>query len=243
MLNVLLNFVYPPSCPACGVRLPIETNRYVCADCIAKIDRIVEPFCTICGEPLRAATMDDSGKCLRCRASIRRFRTARSIARYDPSSEAGPGALGAIIRHHKYGLDQSLSRALAECISDNLPYLPGEHDLVVPVPLHRTRLRWRGFNQAALLGIEVARRLGCAFDATCLMRVRATPPQTARDHGARRRNVRRAFRVIDRDRLRGRNVLLVDDVMTTGATADECADVMLAAGARAVDVFTLARAL
>ncbi len=243
MLNVLLNFVYPPSCPACGVRLPIETSHCVCAACIAKIDRIVEPFCSICGEPLRAATIDDSGKCLRCRASARRFRTARSIARYDPSSEAGPGALGAIIRHHKYGLDQSLGRALAECIGDSLPYPRGVHDLVVPVPLHRTRLRWRGFNQAALLGIEVARRLGCAFDATCLMRVRATPPQTARDHGARRRNVRRAFRAIDRARVHGRSLLLVDDVMTTGATADECADVLLAAGARTVDVFTLARAL
>jgi ComF family protein len=243
MLNALLNFVYPPSCPACGVRLPVESDRRVCATCIAKIDRIVEPFCAICGEPLRAATVDDSGKCLRCRASVRRFRTARSVARYDPSSEAGPGALGAIIRQHKYGLDQSLGRALAECIGDRLPYPRGIHDLVVPVPLHRARLRQRGFNQATLLGIEVARRLGCAVDAGCLIRVRATPPQTARDHNARRRNVRRAFRVIDRDRVRDRSLLLVDDVMTTGATADECAEVLLAAGAHSVDVFTLARAL
>jgi predicted amidophosphoribosyltransferase len=75
------------------------------------------------------------------------------------------------------------------------------------------------------------------------MRLRATPPQTARDHGARRRNVRRAFRVIDPDRVRDLSLLLVDDVMTTGATADECADVLLTAGARTVDVFTLARAL
>ncbi|HUY19703.1 MAG TPA: ComF family protein [Candidatus Binataceae bacterium] len=243
MLNALLNFVYPPNCPACGIRLPIETERCICAACIAKIERIVEPFCSICGEPLRPASMDESGQCLRCRASARRFRSARSAARYDPSSEVAPGALGVIIRRHKYGLDQSLTRAMAECLGATLPYVRGEHDLVVPVPLHRARLRWRGFNQAALLGIEVARRLGCAFDAGCLERVRATPPQTARDHGARRRNVRRAFRAIDRGRLRGHRVLLVDDVMTTGATADECAEVLLAAGARTVDVFTLARAL
>lgn len=243
MLNELLNFVYPPSCPACGVRLPMESDRRVCAGCIARIDRIVEPFCSICGEPLRTAAIDDSGRCLRCRASARHFRTARSIARYDPSSQAGLGALGAIIRRHKYGLDQSLARALAECLGDDLPYPSGIHDLVVPVPLHRTRLRWRGFNQAALLGIEVARRLGCDIDTGCLMRQRATPPQTARDHGARQRNVRRAFRVIDRDRVRDLRLLLVDDVMTTGATADECAEVLLAAGARSVDVLTLARAL
>ncbi len=239
MLNALLNFVYPPSCPGCGARLPIESDHRVCAACIASIDRILPPFCSICGEPLRSAGSGDL--CIRCRSAPRRFRIARSIARYDSSSETG--ALGAIIRHHKYGLDQSLARALAECIGRTLPFERGHHDLVAPVPLHRTRLRWRGFNQAALLGMEVARRLEIECDTTCLERVRATPPQTARDHNSRRRNVRRAFRVAHPDKIRGRSVLLVDDVMTTGATADECADVMLAAGAVAVDVFTLARAL
>ena len=240
MLNVLLNFVYPPSCPGCGVRMPVESSRCVCAACIASIDRIVEPFCSTCGEPLRAASMDDSGKCLRCRASARRFRIARSIARYDPSAEAEAGPLGAIIRRHKYGLDQTLARALAECIGDSLPFQPGDQDLVVPVPLHRTRLRWRGFNQAALLGIELAQRLGCRFDAACMVRERATPPQTARDHGARRRNVRRAFRVTDRERVRDRNLLLVDDVMTTGATLNECARTLKEAGVEWVGALTFA---
>jgi len=239
MPNALLNFVYPPSCPGCGGRLPIESDYRVCGACLASIERIVAPFCSICGEPLRSAAGEEC--CLRCRSGARHFRVARSIARYDPSSERGP--LGAIIRHHKYGLDQSLAPALSECIGPTLPFRPREHDLVVPVPLHRARLRWRGFNQAALLGQEVARRLEIDFDATCLTRVRATPPQTARNHDARRRNIRRAFRVTDPDRVRGRGILLADDVMTTGATADECADVMLAPGAVAVDVFTLARAL
>ncbi len=243
MLNAILNFIYPPSCPGCGTRLPIESCKRVCDACIASLDRIVEPFCAICGEPLRAAVLDDSHLCLRCRASGRHFRAARSIARYDASSDGAAGALGAIIRHHNYGLDQSLAQALAECLGDTLPFPGGAHDLVVSVPLHRARLRWRGFNQAALLGLEVARRLGCLFEARCLARVRATPPQTARDHAARQRNVRRAFRVIDPEPIRDRTILLVDDVMTTGATAEECAAALLDAGARAVDVFTLARVL
>ena len=146
-----------------------------------------------------------------------------------------------MIRRLKYGLDQSLAPALDECIGDTLTFEPGMHDLVVCVPLHRSRLRWRGYNQAALLGAAVARRLGCAFDSTVLARVRSTPPQTALNHRLRARNVRRAFALAEPRRIANRRVLLVDDVMTTGATADECAGVLLDAGAATVDVFTLAR--
>ena len=153
------------------------------------------------------------------------------------------GTLASIIRRHKYGLDQSLGRALAECLGPDLPIRREDYDLVIPVPFHPRRLRWRGFNQAALLAAEVARRLDCAVDVTTLTRIRHTPPQTAQDLDTRRRNVRRAF-VVRRPRaVSNRRVLLVDDVMTTGATANECARTLLDAGARAVDVFTLARVL
>jgi len=148
-----------------------------------------------------------------------------------------------MIRRHKYGLDQSMGRALAECLGERLPLAGGQYDLVVPVPLHPKRLRWRGFNQAALLAAEVARRLECELDATSLVRVVATPPQTANDLETRRRNVRHAFAVRRAARVANRRVLLVDDVMTTGATANECARTLRAAGARSVDVFTLARVL
>ncbi|MBF6570464.1 MAG: ComF family protein [Candidatus Binataceae bacterium] len=240
MLHEVLNFFYPPHCAACGAGLPIETRKSICGGCLARIERLSDPLCAVCGEPMSAA--GNISLCSRCHGGTRNFRMARSAARYDPSREFEPGTLGAIIRHHKYGRDQSLARALLECVGDNLPYRSGDHDLVIPVPLHRQRLRWRGFNQAALLGIDIARRLDCEFDLTAMMRGRATPPQTAHDHNARRRNVRNAFRVAHPRRVAGRRVLLIDDVMTTGATADECAGVLRQAGARVVDVFTLARA-
>jgi len=148
-----------------------------------------------------------------------------------------------MIIRHKYGLDQSMGRALAECLGERLPVEDEHYDLVVPVPLHPKRLRWRGFNQAALLAAEVARRLDCKLDTISLVRVVATPPQTALDLETRRRNVRRAFAVRRPDRIVNQRVLLVDDVMTTGATANECARTLRAAGARSVDVFTLARVL
>jgi len=111
------------------------------------------------------------------------------------------------------------------------------------VPLHRRRLQWRGFNQAALLAKAVARRMGCGLDVMALTRIRDTPPQTSQDSTQRRLNVRGAFAVTGAGRIANRSLFLVDDVMTTGATLNECARTLVAAGARKVDVFTLARAL
>jgi ComF family protein len=138
-------------------------------------------------------------------------------------------------------LDQSLALALAECLGDKLPIADEDYDIVIPVPLHRGRLRWRGFNQAALLASAVARRLERPLDVTTLVRMRATPPQTSAGHRERQLNVRRAFAVKRPARVANPRVLLIDDVMTTGATVDECARTLLAAGARRVDVLTLAR--
>jgi ComF family protein len=168
---------------------------------------------------------------------------ARAAARYRPGQGEENQMVASIIRRHKYGLDQSLTHALAECLGDPLPIGDADYDLVIPVPLHLSRLRWRGFNQAALLGIAVARRLRRPLEMTNLVRVRATAPQTHESSDDRLRNVRNAFAVKHPKRIANRRILLVDDVMTTGATADECARTLLAAGARRVDVLTLTRAV
>jgi ComF family protein len=142
----------------------------------------------------------------------------------------------------KYGRDVTLaavlSRFLVEC-----PPLSFDHDLIVPTPLHRERLRWRGFNQALPLARAIGRAAARPVDPFVLVRWRATPPQVGLGAADRSRNVRGAFRVAGRERVCGRSVLLVDDVMTTGATAHECARVLRAAGARHVDAVVLARAL
>lgn len=187
--------------------------------------------------------MGKENRCSACLESPPYFTTARAIARYRPSAESDRTSLPSIIRRHKYGLDQSLAKALAEFLGPDLPYTCADCDLVIPIPLHRRRLWWRGFNQAALLAAAVSRRIGTPLDIASLARSRATAPQTYQKHDARRSNVRRAFVVKRPERVTGRRVLLVDDVMTTGATADECARVLLAAGARRVDVLTLARVL
>jgi ComF family protein len=243
MLHYVLNFLYPPRCAACGARMPIEAANRVCAPCVARIERLSEPLCAKCGMPLGQAHVDGGAVCARCVQLPPSFRIARAAACYRVSAEDEGGTLASIIRRHKYGLDQSLGRALAECLGVELPIRAQDYDVVIPVPLHRRRLRWRGFNQAALLAAAVARRLDCELDVTCLARVRSTVPQTAQNLDARRRNVHRAFAVRRAAAIANRRVLLIDDVMTTGATANECARTLYAAGAQAVDVFTLARVL
>jgi ComF family protein len=118
-----------------------------------------------------------------------------------------------------------------------------DYDLIVPVPLHPYRLRWRGFNQSLIL----ARALGCArhikVDPFLLERTRPTVPQTALNASERRTNVRGAFAVVAPERLAEKHILLVDDVYTSGATVEECAKALCRAGAEVVDVFTLARAV
>ncbi|MGH7931917.1 MAG: double zinc ribbon domain-containing protein [Candidatus Binataceae bacterium] len=243
MLEYVLNFFYPPRCAACGERQPPDADHRVCARCLARIERLADPLCEVCGIPLSGTAAESSGWCVRCAKSPPRFGRARAIARYRPSASDDSQTVPSIIRRHKYGLDQSLGHALAECLGESIPLVENDYDIVIPVPLHRGRLRWRGFNQAALLGAAVARRIRCPLDVGTLVRVRATAPQTSQDHDKRRLNVCRAFAVRRPARVANRRVLLVDDVMTTGATADECAGTLLAAGARRVDVFTLARAL
>lgn len=224
------------------MRFGAAEERRVCDACIARVERMPEPQCNICSGPLESVVSGES-RCARCAAVRPHYRKARTIARYRTSAEDQPGTLPALIRRHKYGLDQSAGRAIAEYLGDRLPVSSADYDLIVSVPLHWRRLWWRGFNQATLLAEEVARRLQLPLDAVSFARRRSTTSQTARDHDERIRNVRRAFVVLYPERIRGHRILLIDDVMTTGATVNECARTLIAGGAVSVDVFTLARVL
>jgi ComF family protein len=241
-LTHVANFLYPPRCAVCGDRFDLAAARRVCARCLSRVEKITHPICSICGAPMEAgAKIDD--RCASCAERPPHFARARSVARYRPSAESDRRSLPSLIRRHKYGLDQSLQKALAEFLGDDLPYSGADCDVVIPVPLHHRRLWWRGFNQAALLAMTIARRLERPLDVKSLLRSKMTTPQTSQDYDARRRNVRRAFAVARPTRIKGKRILLIDDVMTTGATVDECARVLMVAGAARVAVLTLARVL
>jgi len=170
-----------------------------------------------------------------------RFGKARACVIYDAKSGKHP--FNAVLHRYKYARDVSLAVPLSRLLTERAPLDPAAYDLIVPVPLHIDRLRWRGFNQAQLLAAPLARRAGVPIDAFVLERVRATQPQVELNNVERRRNVVRAFRVAEPERVRRRRILLVDDVYTTGATAHECAKALMRAGGHSVDVLVLARAI
>jgi ComF family protein len=146
----------------------------------------------------------------------------------------------ALIQRLKYGSQTVIAGYLADVLADAVAGEAGP-DLILPMPLHPLRLRERGFNQAVLLARQLSQRLGIALDSTACRRVRDTRPQVDLPLGERRRNIRHAF-ACNAD-LGGRRVVLVDDVMTSGASLDELARVVVQAGAAEVSVWVVARAL
>ncbi len=180
--------------------------------------------------------------CGRCLQRPPAFGRARACAIYDAADDVAH-PLKSVLQRYKYGRDVTLAGPLGQLLQDRAPLAVGDYDLVVPVPLHIGRLRWRGFNQSQLLVRALARRAGVRVDALSLQRSRATHPQVQLSDRERQHNVRHAFRVMRSQRVRGRRILLFDDVYTTGATVNECSRALLRAGAIRVDVLVLARAV
>ncbi len=231
--GALFSLVFPDDCRLC--RRPLEgiSRIPVCAPCLDRLEPLAaEFFCVQCRTPfLNRYPLDHEGRCALCRSGARGFDAAYSYGPYE-------GALRELIHLLKYSRIRTLAGPLGERLSIALPR-DEQFDAIVPTPLHWWR-RWRrGFNQSHLLAKELSRRTGIPV-LRAVRRIRDTASQAGLSHSARRRNVAAAFRA--RQSLEGRRVLLVDDVMTTGATASACARALKEAGARYVALLALARA-
>ncbi|HZP40133.1 MAG TPA: double zinc ribbon domain-containing protein [Candidatus Binatia bacterium] len=234
-LRVLLDAVFPPACEVCDAGLPAGAAVALCAACRAGMPPPPPVQCTVCGVP----GAFPAGACPPCRARPPAFRRARAAALYVPDAR-GANAVAIAVQRLKYGGRRRLAAPLGALLAARYPF--ARDVLVVPVPLHPHRLRVRGFNQAALLARALARRRALPVAASALVRTRATAAQPGLCAAARRSNLHAAFRVARPGLVRGRSILLVDDVLTTGATADACAVALRMAGAACVDVYTLGRA-
>lgn len=228
-----IGIVYPPSCIAC--QAATGEAQALCPTCWGDIGFIERPYCERLGTPFAV----DLGDGLLSPAAIADppvFARARAVCRFD-------GTARELVHRLKYGDRTDLSVTLARMMAQAGRELLPDAELIVPVPLHRTRLWSRRFNQAAALAQVLSRQAGVPHAPLALARVKRTRQQVGLTRAQRADNLQGAFRVeaAARPQVEGRRILLVDDVLTTGATANAAARALLRAGARAVDVLTFAR--
>lgn len=227
----LLDTLLPTRCLRCGGIT--EGDGALCAGCWGKIGFIAPPMCACCGQPFDI----DPGAgalCAHCLDHPPSFGRARAVFRYDGDSRA-------LVLRFKHGDRIGAATHFARWMARAGSELLAESDLIVPVPLHRWRLLHRRYNQAALLALALSRLSGISCAPDALTRARSTPSQGQMGRKARRANVRGAFRLARPVEVAGKRVLLVDDVLTSGATAGECAETLIRGGAEKVDLLTLSR--
>ena len=229
--GVLLDALLPPRCLNCGAT--VAAAGTLCAPCWRGITFLGEPCCACCGLPFDFA-VGDGALCGACSRAAPSFARARAAMRYDAASRGLVLAL-------KHGDRLHLAPALGGWMRRSGAALLTDADLLIPVPLHWTRLFARRYNQAAVLAQAIHAAGGPPVAVDWLIRRRRTPSQGKRNAAARQRNVAGAFALKPGRAVEGKRIVLIDDVFTTGATVGECARVLRRAGAVRIDVLTLAR--
>ena len=232
-----LALIYPPVCQLCETQRATRDSGFVCPGCWSKVRFIKPPFCERCGLPFEGE-ITTPFECSNCRDMELNFSTARSAV-------AAKGVARDAIHRYKYNQALWFETFLADLLlRAALPELRGEKwDLMVPVPLHSTKEREREFNQAERLAGHLAKALSLPVRTNLVQRVLPTRTQALLSKKQRAENVRRAFAARDGCKLHGEHVILVDDVLTTGATTSACAGVLKSLGASDVCVWTVARGL
>jgi ComF family protein len=235
-LHWFLDLIFPPVCPVCESLIDRrDKDRVICPACRKAIRFVQPPLCPRCGLPYPSGRAHLCAVCLKDR---RYFAVHRTAALYE-------GALKEMIHRFKYQGVFPLKQVLGDLLEPVLKGMRRELrvDLLVPVPLHIRRLRERGFNQALLLVKELSTRSGIPYQERALAKIKETPEQISLKKRERAKNLKGVFTVTDEGAIKGKRVVLVDDVFTTGATVNECSRALLKAGAKQVAVLTVARAL
>jgi ComF family protein len=233
--RVALDLLLPPRCAACDAS--VDEQGALCADCFGRTNFVTAPMCVRCGVPFASVEQGGAeGLCPGCHEHPPLFRQARAALRYDDHARR-------LILPLKHGGRIELARVLAPMMLRGGSAVVSGAEVLVPVPLHRRRLFERTYNQAAVLAFAVGRLAGRPVLPDALLRTRRTAPLDEKSPEERAREVAGAITVRRSrgGRIAGRSVLLIDDVMTSGATSNACAAALLEAGATAVDVLVAAR--
>ena len=221
-----LDFALPARCAGCGTITDLP--HQFCPDCWQKVEWLGQG-CDCCGIPLEATDADHCARCLAEAPVIARTRAAMAYGDIPRS----------LVLRLKYSRKVALAATMARYMRPLVDVAPDA--VLVPVPLHWTRIWWRGFNQAGLIAARLAKLTGMSHDPTILKRVKRTRSLKNMSPRQRADEVRSAFKVIDRHKVKGRRFVLVDDVLTSGSTSDACARALLRGGATRVDLICFAR--
>jgi ComF family protein len=234
-LTGLFDLLLPPACPLCRQELAVPSPTGLCRTCLGELPPLPAPRCPRCALPFATEGGVDH-LCEPCLRQAPAFSQVIALGIYD-------GLLRESIHRLKFQNQINLDRPLARLLAENLDQarLPVGSDLIVPVPLHAQRLRQRGYNQSLLLAKQLGKHRRSPVAPRLLIRTLPTPPQQGLSLNVRQQNLRGAFALTNP--LQGESVLLIDDVMTTGATVRECARVLRAGGAGEVVVAVIGRAL
>ena len=223
-------FLYPAECRVCKEFLGATSIPYICGNCWQDIQFIEPPWCDICGTP------NINGLCDPCAISPPRYGKLRSIAFYQTTLQQA-------VQFFKFEKKKALARHLSQLLNAHIPSdcSIAEYDFILPVPIHKKRLRERGFNQATLLANGIAKAGGVPVRTDILTRHRHTVAQSSLDREARQQNIIGAFEIRNPKLINGKRLLVIDDVFTTGATIREVVNELWTADPAEVDVLTLAR--
>lgn len=238
LIRHAVRFFLPADCAACGVPLTTDPVPLFCKACWESTAPLRLARCSQCDRPLPspvALTYSPTHRCHHCTVRPPAYAKAWTLYPYLPPLQDA-------ICLFKYRGKVSLARPLGQLMIKSLP-ASLDADLVIPVPLHPTRLREREFNQSLLLADQVAKHVGRPLSFTNLVRTAPSEPQSTLSRKERMKNLRQAFAVRKPELVAQKRILLIDDVFTTGTTVNECAKVLRTAGAEAVFVLTLARTI
>ena len=230
LFETAITFLFPAQCKVCEKNIGLESIPYLCKGCWDRLEIVTPPWCEICG------IQNVDGVCNVCATNPPRFGKLRTVAFYD-------AILQRIIHLYKFEKRRSLAKHLSYMMVNHLPKDCNlkEYDYILPIPIHKKRLRERGFNQSTLIAQGISNEIGIDICTDAIVRSKNTSPQSSLTRDARQTNVVGAFEIKNRNLIRGKRILILDDVFTTGATVNEAVNILWNEDPIEIDVLTLAR--
>ncbi len=230
LFETAITFLFPAQCKVCEKNIGLESIPYLCNGCWDSLEIVTPPWCEICG------IQNVDGVCDVCATAPPRYGKLRTVAFYD-------AILQRIIHLYKFEKRRSLAKHLSDMMVNHIPNDCNlkEYDYILPIPIHKNRLRERGFNQSTLIAQGISNEIGIDICTDAIVRSRNTSPQSSLTRDARQTNVVGAFGIKNRNLIRGKRILILDDVFTTGATVNEAVNMLWNEDPIEIDVLTLAR--